>query len=278
MEADGEEFLVCNLSSNETNVTLDLNFNEGEKICFKTAGEGTVHLTGYNVDQDMDMDSSAFGMDSDSDSEAEEEEEEEDDVPDLVKPNSKKQVSALDKLVADKKKKGDVKKGPSNESELEAAVKTAKEFQAKVAKNSKKIPAGAHVEEESSDEDDMDDDDDEDEDEVDEEEEDDDEDDDDEDDEEEEMESDEKVSPTKGLTNGAAKQTPKKNEKEANKSPGKNKENKTPNKDKAVKQEKASPKKVEGTPKPGKTPKKTLKGGIIVEEISVGSGKHIYCI
>ena len=35
---NNEEFIIANLSSSVINETLDLAFNEGEKICFKVKG------------------------------------------------------------------------------------------------------------------------------------------------------------------------------------------------------------------------------------------------
>jgi len=43
---NNEEFIIANLSSSVSNWTLDLSFNEGQKICFKVDGPGTVYLTG----------------------------------------------------------------------------------------------------------------------------------------------------------------------------------------------------------------------------------------
>ena len=37
VESNDEEFLVCNLSDTILNETLDLNFNMGDKIVFKTS-------------------------------------------------------------------------------------------------------------------------------------------------------------------------------------------------------------------------------------------------
>merc|ERR1719400_2505964 len=48
---NNEEFIIANLSSTVFNETLDLAFNEGEKICFKVDGPGTVHLTGNLMDE-----------------------------------------------------------------------------------------------------------------------------------------------------------------------------------------------------------------------------------
>merc|ERR1711884_541798 len=57
--------------------TLDLAFNEGEKICFKVDGPGTVHLTGNLLDEDnMPPTGEGFDMLGGSDSEMGSEEEE----------------------------------------------------------------------------------------------------------------------------------------------------------------------------------------------------------
>eukprot|EP00090_Calanus_glacialis_P030055 TRINITY_DN4830_c0_g1_i3.p1 TRINITY_DN4830_c0_g1~~TRINITY_DN4830_c0_g1_i3.p1 ORF type:complete len:339 (-),score=121.85 TRINITY_DN4830_c0_g1_i3:55-1071(-) len=54
-----EEFILANLSLKNFNETLDISFNEGEKICFKVSGPGTIHLTGNLLecgDNDSDYD------------------------------------------------------------------------------------------------------------------------------------------------------------------------------------------------------------------------------
>jgi FK506-binding nuclear protein len=252
VEADDEEFLICNLNASETNVTLDLNFNDGEKICFRSSGAGTVHLTGYNVPEDEGgMDMSNFDMESDG-------EEEDDEVPQLVKAFSKG-------------KKPDM----ATDAELKAAIKKAKVMQAKIAAESKKSPKGAQGDEaESSDDEDYDEDD---EDEMGSEEE---EEDDDEDGEDDEDDSDDEKkveasspSPKKKQMNG---DSTKKKDKKKDKTPVKqdkqngdkpSKENKTPNKP-----DQKTPKKTADTPKAVKTPKKQLKGGVVVESLSVGNG------
>ena len=43
---NNEEFIIANLNLENFNETLDISFNEGEKVCFKVEGPGTVHLTG----------------------------------------------------------------------------------------------------------------------------------------------------------------------------------------------------------------------------------------
>merc|ERR1719242_701635 len=74
---NNEEFIIANLSSAVFNETLDLAFNEGEKICFKVDGPGTVHLTGNLLDEDnLSPTGEDFSMLAESDSEMESEEEE----------------------------------------------------------------------------------------------------------------------------------------------------------------------------------------------------------
>merc|ERR1712039_569978 len=69
---NNEEFIIANLSSSVFNETLDLAFNEGEKICFKVDGPGTVHLTGNLLDEDnMPPTGEGFDMLGGSDSEME---------------------------------------------------------------------------------------------------------------------------------------------------------------------------------------------------------------
>merc|ERR1719352_727536 len=76
---NNEEFIIANLSSAVINETLDLAFNDGEKICFKVDGPGSVHLTGNLMDEDnlSPTDGEGFDMLEGSDSEMESEEEEE---------------------------------------------------------------------------------------------------------------------------------------------------------------------------------------------------------
>jgi len=47
---NNEEFIIANLNAKNFNETIDLSFNEGEKICFKVDGPGTVHMTGNLLD------------------------------------------------------------------------------------------------------------------------------------------------------------------------------------------------------------------------------------
>merc|ERR1711953_1068683 len=115
---DADEFIICNLSEGIMNENLDLNFNSGDKICFRTAGTGSVHLTGYNIlEEDDGPDDFDFSDDGSEESEAEE-------VPQLVNGKRKrtsagsdlnpakktnKDLSPLDRLLAEKKQASDLR-------------------------------------------------------------------------------------------------------------------------------------------------------------------------
>merc|ERR1719234_482009 len=121
---NNEEFIIANLSSAVINETLDLAFNDGEKICFKVDGPGTVHLTGNLMDEDS---LSPTGEDfadmlegSDSEMESEEEEEAGERIQEVVEKSGKrKKVDAVKDVVA-KKAKIDVEE--SDESGEEATT------------------------------------------------------------------------------------------------------------------------------------------------------------
>jgi len=131
---NNEEFIIANLSSSVFNETLDLAFNEGEKICFKVDGPGTVHLTGNLLDEDnMPPTGEGFDMLGGSDSEMESEEEE---AGDRIK-------EVVEKPAGKRKKVEEVKS------------------QEVVAKKAKIDPDAVEDSEESEDSDDDDDDDDE---------------------------------------------------------------------------------------------------------------------
>merc|ERR550534_86132 len=131
---NNEEFIIANLSSSVFNETLDLAFNEGEKICFKVDGPGTVHLTGNLLDEDnMPPTGEGFDMLGGSDSEMESEEE---DAGDRIK-------EVVEKPAGKRKKVEEVKS------------------QEVVSKKAKIDPDAVEDSEESEDSDDDDDDDDE---------------------------------------------------------------------------------------------------------------------
>merc|ERR1711892_226573 len=88
---NSEEFILANLSLKNFNESLEISFNEGEKICFRVSGPGTIHLTG-NLLECGDDDS-----DDDSESESDEDEEdssegEEEHIPELVVAKPKEKV------------------------------------------------------------------------------------------------------------------------------------------------------------------------------------------
>jgi FK506-binding nuclear protein len=68
---NNEEFIIANLNLKNFNENIDLAFNEGEKICFKVDGPGTVHLTGNLLQSEED----GMNMMEDSDSSSDDEEE-----------------------------------------------------------------------------------------------------------------------------------------------------------------------------------------------------------
>jgi len=290
LEKDNDEFIICNLTSpNGLDVPMDLAFAVGEKVVFRTEGGATVHLTGHVQPAD-DMPGYPGGYEMDSDDEVVEEEGEEEESSD-----DEEEEETPPKLVKKRKLENGGTAGEGQKSAKKQKGEAVKQAEAMKKILSKEKP-------QVDDEDDSDDDDDmyEDMEEA----------EDDSESEEEEESSPEQVtpkakkdkkqkeaqqsSPTKnGQTpkkdgkkaekvKGAAEQatpakadaqaapeTPKskkkKNKKDGQeqqaKTPGSKDQAKTPGKDQAK------------TPaKEGKTPKKTLKGGIQVEDIRVGNG------
>merc|ERR1719273_2282187 len=118
---NNEEFIIANLSSSVFNETLDLAFNEGEKICFKVDGPGTVHLTGNLMDEDnMPPTGEGFDMLAGSDSEMESEEEEAGErIQEVIEKSGKrKKVEEVkNQEVAAKKAKVDVEESDDSEAE-----------------------------------------------------------------------------------------------------------------------------------------------------------------
>jgi len=298
-----EEFIIANLNLKNFNEGLDLSFNEGEKICFKVDGSGTVHLTGNLLDDPPPTE--MFDMDdSEDDSEAMEDSEDEAiDAGDKIKEVSDKEAA---KMLKRKKE--------------QAQAENGKRKKAKVSENGDSTidttvgdldDTNNFAEEEDSEDDDDDDESDDDSDEAttdattdfaDTTAADDDSDDDDDDDSDEESEEESKPEPKKTKQK---EETPKKEKegkskdvktpKQESKTPKSDKkfesgktpkqEAKTPKQEaKTPKQEAKTPKQEGKTPKqetkttkddsktPGKTPKRTIKGGIQVEDIKEGSG------
>lgn len=231
-------------------------------------------MSGY-INPESDANFSDF-MDGEE-IEDEESEEEEEEIPTLVNGKKRKnedaaangdgkkkkaELSPLDKALAEQKKKGKELKAPQSDADIKKAMKKAKELEKKLDKKVVEV-------EEDSDDDEDDDEDESDEDEEmegeEEEDDDDEEEDDEEEDESDEEEQEEIKTPKKGKdAKSPAKQQPngkEKTPKKGQETPAK-KEAKTPKKE-----ETASPNKAAG-----KTPKRTLKGGVVVEDIKVGNG------
>lgn len=114
MYSDGEStFLLCSLQKGkEMQCSLDLNFAEGDTVCFSTKGNGIIHLTGYMIpDED-------FGdMDMDEGDESVDESEEEEAQPDLRELLQKKKKEKEKEKVG----KNDKKKAPVVEEESDDA-------------------------------------------------------------------------------------------------------------------------------------------------------------
>ncbi|XP_046966532.1 46 kDa FK506-binding nuclear protein [Vanessa cardui] len=98
---DGKNFLVCTLQKNKTiQVPLDLYFKAGDSISFLTNGKCNVHLTGY-LDPEFEEEPS----------DEEEEEEEEEEAPALVPAKNKRKLENSNEGTANKKAKQDKKAG-----------------------------------------------------------------------------------------------------------------------------------------------------------------------
>jgi FK506-binding nuclear protein len=73
---EDRSYLLCTLQKGKVmQCMLDLNFAEGDKLCFLTKGNGFVHLTGFLIPENDEFD--------DMDLDDEEDEDEEIDLPDL---------------------------------------------------------------------------------------------------------------------------------------------------------------------------------------------------
>jgi FK506-binding nuclear protein len=69
---ENTNFLLCTLQKGKVfQVNIDLNFQEGDAVCFSTKGNGIVHLTGYLVPEEEEFDDFDPSM---MDDESEEEE------------------------------------------------------------------------------------------------------------------------------------------------------------------------------------------------------------
>jgi len=109
---NSEEFIIANLNAKNFNETIDLAFNEGEKICFKVDGPGTVHMTGNLLD-DPPTDGMYPGGDSSEEDSGESEEE-------TVEAGEKiEEVSEKEAMKILKRKKEQVKHVKSKKAKVE---------------------------------------------------------------------------------------------------------------------------------------------------------------
>lgn len=117
MYSDGANtFLLCTLQKGkELQCALDLNFDQGDTVCFSTKGNGIVHLTGYLM-PDYEED---FGDMSDESGEEDEEElsENEADIGDLRDILKKKKKDKEKPGKNDKKKAAPVEEDDSDEED-----------------------------------------------------------------------------------------------------------------------------------------------------------------
>ncbi|KAF0311437.1 FK506-binding nuclear protein [Amphibalanus amphitrite] len=283
INVDGQEFILCHLSKNRNpQQTLDLNFQGGDSLALYVDGQSPqpVHLTGfYNEMDDDDDDLAGLEMSDESD---------EEDVPALVPAEtaSAKKKKAVEAGQGDieipvKRKGSPVKESPQKKSKLQNDVKVQEDEddddddddeddeddEDEGEEEEDEDGEDEEVEEGFSDEDDDDDDEDDDEDDDDEDDDDEDEDDDDEDEDEEKV--DEPPIPLKKTKSPAAK-------KEEVKANGVAKAEDTPKKQKkGAEQAQKTPvqeekKKAAQTPK---SAKKTIAGGVMIEDIIVGEGQ-----
>ncbi|KAJ2949471.1 hypothetical protein O0L34_g15392 [Tuta absoluta] len=106
---DGKNFLVCTLQKKQMiQVPLDLYFKAGDSVSFLTNGKCNVHLTGY-LDPEFE---------EEPDSDEEEEEEDEDEAPELVQPKNKRKLENSNDTNAKKAKK-DKKQAAEDSSDEE---------------------------------------------------------------------------------------------------------------------------------------------------------------
>jgi len=153
-----EEFIIANLQSKTLNESLDLAFAVGEKISFKVEGPGTVHLTGY-IMEDEEEPQNGF-MDDFSMEGSEESEDEEEEVKVDKKAKEVVDEGAIKILKRKKETTDDVKK-KKTKLETEAKETASKAIQ-KAKEAAGKLLEKASEKKDSEDEDDDDEEDDDD--------------------------------------------------------------------------------------------------------------------
>ena len=279
---NNEEFIIANLNLKNFNESIDLSFNEGEKICFKIDGSGTVHLTGNLLDDPPPGD--MFDMeDSEEDSEDSEAGSKIKEVSDNEAAKILKRKKDQPAVEVKKKKAKVVENGDSTIDttlgDLDDTDNFAEEEDSDDDSSDDGETTSEKVDTTAASDDDSDDDSDDNS----------DDDDSDDSDEEEEVEKKpKKETPKKDASVKevkSPKQDPKSSIKEEVKTPKQEvktpkQETKTPKQDAKIPKEPKTPKEEGKTPKtenktPGKTPKRTIKGGIQVEDLKEGSGQEV---
>lgn len=241
LEMNDEKHILCNLNKNKyVQQSLDLNFQTGDQISFFTRGKSTIHLTGYLIPEE-----DIPGLMSDQ--ESDEEEEDEEDVKERMKIMASKALKrGLDeKMSKNKKPKLDSSVGEEDSDEDDDDFELEEE--STEAESEQELGSDSEEGEESD----------------------------------EDMETavEEKKEPVKP--------TPKKDKQKEAKgkagkkeaTPGKKPEsvNGTPNQQSSKKKKQkdgSTPQVKEGakTPKSEDMQKKTLPGGVAIEDLKVGSG------
>lgn len=246
LTSEDSTYLLCILGKKTPQVSLDLNFDEGDQISLSTKGEGVVHLTGYLVPSEEDF----FGGDDEEEDEELEDEEEAEASPQKGKGKQER----VAKKVAQKVNAKEVQlEEDGEEDELDETFELPKGANKK---------AGAEEEEDSDDDDDDDDDEDDEDEEMDEskvdgeadsdDDEDDDDDDDDDDDEDDDDEEDSEDEQPKAKVAKVEKKPAKQN---------------------GVENGKASSKELKKEGQQQQEAKsRTLQGGLVVEDLRVGNG------
>ncbi|CAH2087537.1 unnamed protein product [Euphydryas editha] len=272
---DGKNFLVCTLQKNKCiQVPLDLYFKAGDSISFLTNGKCNVHLTGY-LDPEFE--------DEPSDEE-EEEEEEEEEAPALVPAKNKRKLensnegSAKKKAKQEKKDKKAVAEDSSDSDDGDDQLQKFLEGEdIDTDENDESFKANTSAEATDSSDEDEDDDDDEDE-----EEEEDGDNDDDVDEEESSEKADTTLDSSKDESNIDVSKMSKSQKRRLKKKLQKQKEQvpqvngvEKPKKEKQAEQKKPEKKKPEAKKDAQdgeKKEKKSLSGGVFIEDLKVGSG------
>ncbi|WAR00809.1 FKBP4-like protein, partial [Mya arenaria] len=140
--SDKGEFLLCSLNHKSVfQQALDLNFNEGENVTFFINGHGTIHLTGYQLDEDEDFDAEDL-LASDLEEEEEDVSDSDDEAPELVEGKRKKKP---DITMAKKKMKWltpelDMEAEEGDKEEVTPAKKKKEQQKTPKDKKDKKTP------------------------------------------------------------------------------------------------------------------------------------------